>query len=86
MPLPTDAVLLAALETQYRRLDEIASRLELARATLLPQDATFWLGSARLAYDSAMSALATTVDAGIAALRSARDLTGTAITEVRVRG
>ncbi|MDP3208377.1 MAG: hypothetical protein Q8M65_04435 [Rhodoglobus sp.] len=85
MSLLSDALLIAALDAQYRRLDELISRLELAKATLIPPPANFWLGSARLAYDSAMSGLAVTVDGGIAALRSAFELTGAASSEVRAR-
>lgn len=86
MTLPTDAPLLAALETQYRQLDNLLSRLELARASLIPRPATFWWGAARLAYDQAMTAMSGTVEAGIAAVRSARDRTGNAVYEVHNRG
>lgn len=86
MPLPTDATLLAALETQYRRLAELLQRLDLARATLVPPPATFWIGSARLAYDSAIDAMGGTVDGAVLAMRSATELTASAIAEVSARG
>ena len=65
MTLPTDATLLAALETQHRRLTELLQRLEFARATLVPPPATFWIGAARLAYDSGIDAMAGTVDGAV---------------------
>ncbi|MEQ1736142.1 MAG: hypothetical protein ABL886_07055 [Rhodoglobus sp.] len=86
MLLPTDAALLAALDEQYRRLDVLVSRLEAARAAFIPPSANFWLGSARLAYDSAFSGLTVTMEGAIAALRTALELTGLASAEVRARG
>ena len=86
MIVSTDGPLLELLEAQRRRLDELVSRLEIARATLIPPPATFWLGAARLAYDSAISALAVTVDGGIASLRTASELTLAASYEVQARG
>jgi len=85
MTFPTDAALLALLEEQVRRLDQLAARLETARATLIPPPANFWIGHARLAYDSLMDAMGGLVLAGIAAVSSARDRTGRAIVEVNSR-
>jgi uncharacterized protein YukE len=86
MTLPQDASLLSSLETQYRELNVALQRLENARTTLVPPPASFWRGTARNAYDSAISALAATVEAGCAALRSARERTGWAIEQVIARG
>ncbi len=85
MTLPTDAALLALLEEQYRRLDQLAARLDHARNTLIPPPANFWIGHARLAYDSLIDGMSGTVLAGVAALTSARDRTGRAIAEVNSR-
>ena len=79
MSPPMDATVLAALETQHRDLTFVLGRLEAGRATLLPGPATFWQGSARDMFNSGIDALTATVDAGVAALRSARDRTGAAI-------
>jgi uncharacterized protein YukE len=76
---PEDAVAHAALTTQLRELSAALTQLERARRDLLPGPATFWRGAARHAYDAAIDALSTTVDAGIAALRAARDHTSAAL-------
>ncbi|MFM9877078.1 MAG: hypothetical protein ACKVOG_04410 [Rhodoglobus sp.] len=86
MTLPTDAALLAALEAQLRRLTELLRRLEYARATLVPPRATFWIGSARQAYDSAIDATGGTVDGAVLAMRSTVELTASAVAEVSSRG
>ena len=86
MTQPQDAALLAALEQQSRQLNYALGRLELARSTCVPSPATFWRGSARHAYDAAISALTTTVELGLTALRSARDQTDWAIMQVHARG
>jgi hypothetical protein len=86
MTLPTDAALLAALETQHRRLSELLQRLEYARATLVPPPANFWIGAARLAYDSGIDAMAGTVDGAVLAMRSAMQFTASAVAEVSARG
>ena len=85
MTRPQDAPLLAALETQHRELAVLLVRLQRARSDVLPPPATHWRGSARHAYDSALDALGLTMDAGIAAARSARDRTRLAISEVASR-
>ncbi len=82
MTQPQDAPLLAALETQLRDLATVLQRLEAARRDLVPGPADFWRGSARHAYDTAIETIGTTVDAGVAALRSARDRTGSAVAVV----
>lgn len=79
MPDPQDAATIAALETQLRQLTALLARLERARRDLIPGPATFWRGVARHAYDAAIDSLLTTIDAGIAALRSARDRSSSAL-------
>lgn len=86
MTRPEDAAVLAALETQHHELTTLLSRLTRARTELVPPPAIFWRGTARHAYDSALDGLGLTVDAGIAAVRSARDNTHTAITQLVARG
>ncbi len=83
MTQPQDAALLAALELQAQRLTIVLHRLENARRELVPAHAQFWRGSARNAY---VGAVGTTVDSGIAAVRSARDGTSAAIAAVTARG
>ena len=85
MTSTVDATLLAALDNQFSALDRALARLELARSTLVPAPATFWRGTARNAYDSAVGALGTTVDAGILALASARTNTSRAISIMTYR-
>lgn len=82
MTQPQDAPLLAALETQLRDLAAVLQRLEAARRDLVPGPADFWRGSARHAYDTAIETIGTTADAGVAALRSARDHAGSAVAVV----
>lgn len=77
--------MLAALETQSSELSAVLARLEAARSTLIPVAGSFWRGAARLAAQSAIDALTTTVDAGIAAVRSARDRTDSAIVGLAAR-
>lgn len=86
MTQPQDAALLGALEAQARQLTSALHRLEAARRDLVPESANFWRGSARQAYDAAVENLGTTADAGIAALRSARDRTRSAVAMVVDRG
>lgn len=76
---PQEAAILAALETQERELSIVLMRLENARRTLVPGPADFWQGIARHAYDAAIDAVGMTVDAGVAAVRSARDRTSDAV-------
>lgn len=78
MTNPEEAAVLAALETQSRQLTAVLVRLEASRTTLL-SSITTWQGVARHAYQSAVDALIGTVDMGIAAVRSARDRTDSAI-------
>ena len=85
MTQPQDAALIARLETEYWQLSSAVEELELMRRTLVPGPATFWKGTARHAYDAAITGLTTTVEAGLAALRSARDRVGFALTEVMAR-
>ena len=85
MTRPEDAAVLAALETQSGELSAVLARLEAARSTLIPVAGSFWQGAARLAAQSALEALAMTVDAGIAAVRSARDRTDAAIVGMAAR-
>ena len=75
---PEQAAVLAALETQARQLTAVLGRLETSRTTLL-SSITSWHGVARHAYQSAVDALIGTIDMGIAAVRSARDRTESAI-------
>ena len=86
MPAPDDAALLSALESQVHRLGAVLHRLEVAKRDLVPGPAGFWRGSARAAYDTAVETIGTTVDAGLAAVRSAHDRTAAAIAEVVGRG
>ena len=86
MTQPQDAALIAALETQHRELSAVLHRLELARRDLVPARADLWRGAARQAYDTALETLAATVDAGLAAVRSARENTAAAIAGVAGRG
>lgn len=86
MTQPQDAALLAALEAQELRLSTALHRLEAARLDLVPLPADFWRGSARHTYDTAVENIGATADAGVAALRSARDRTSAAIAVVADRG
>lgn len=86
MPEPDDAALLSTLESQARQLSAVLRRLEAARRDLVPGPANFWRGSARHAYDTAVENIGTTVDAGVAAVRSAHSRTVSAIAEVASRG
>lgn len=86
MTQPQDAALQAALEAQHSALVAALRRLEVARRDLVPGPAGFWRGAARQTYDRAVETIGTTVDAGIAALRSARDRTSAAIMVVAGRG
>lgn len=81
-----DAPLVATLESQYRELDEVLSRLEAARVALLSRPVTVWRGPARRAYDLALAAVASTAASACVLLRDARDLTGSAASEVASRG
>jgi hypothetical protein len=71
MSRPQDEPMIAALSSQYDQLALLMTRLESARVELIPGPAGFWKGTARHAYDAAIDGLASTVDAGIAALQSA---------------
>ena len=86
MTQPADVAMLVTLEAQLRELTVMLGRLESARHTLVPPPASSWRGTARHAYDAAMDGLATTVDAGIFALRSARDRTSSAVSVLASRG
>jgi hypothetical protein len=79
MARPQDAVIIVALETQQRELEVVLRRLESAGHHLVPGPAGFWRGSARHAYDAAMDGLSRSVDAGIAAVRSARNHTAATV-------
>jgi|GEM_PF-1641472 len=79
MTEPQNAAVIAALEAQARQLTAVLRRLEVARRDLVPGPADFWRGSARHAYDTAVETIGTTTDAGVAAVRSARDRTSAAI-------
>ena len=70
---------LQALQAQHRELGIVLDRLESARIRLLPPAPDSWLGAARHAYDSALDGLVMTTEAGLAAVRSARQRTETAI-------
>jgi len=85
MTQPQDARTLAALEEQSRQLAHILARLESARVALVPTADRDWHGAARNAFDLAVSGLVSTVDAGIAALRSALFHTDRAIAELVYR-
>jgi hypothetical protein len=82
-PTPvSNPALLEALEIQERQLGAVLGRLEGARRDLIPAPATFWRGSARHTYDAGIDALRGTVDAGIAAVTSARYRTTVSIAEL----
>jgi hypothetical protein len=82
-----DAHTIALLEHQCRELTGVLMQLERARRDLLPDGSQkIWRGAARHAYDAAMDAIATTVSAGSAALRSARDHSRIAIDLIAARG
>ena len=85
MTRPADAVVIAALEAQSSELSVVLARLEAARSTLIPDPGAFWQGAARLAAQSATDALTTTVDAGIAAVRSALSRTEAGIAGLAAR-
>ena len=80
-----DIELEAALESQYSQLAGVLDRLEAAQRTLVPGPAGFWSGSARQAFDSAVSSLATSLESSHSAVRSARDATQFALVQVRSR-
>lgn len=86
MTQPQDAALLAALEAQALQLTAVLQRLQVAKRDLVPPPANFWRGSARQAYDTAVETIGTTMDAGVAAVRSARDRTSSAVAVVVDRG
>lgn len=86
MTQPQDAALIAALETQHRQLTAVLHRLEMARRDLVPARSDIWRGPARRAYDTALETITTSVDVGLAAVRSARENTAAAITGVAGRG
>jgi hypothetical protein len=52
----------------------------------VPPPANFWIGAARLAYDSGIDAMAGTVDGAVLAMRSAIQFTASAVAEVSARG
>jgi hypothetical protein len=85
MPNPPDPALLAALEAQRLGLSAVLLRLEAARRGLVPGPADFWRGTARRAYDSGIEAMAITVEAGMAAVRAARDHTAAALARMGER-
>lgn len=80
-----DALLLAALETQYRELGHCLERLRFARSTLIPRRAAVWHGAARRAFDLAVAGLTATVDTGVVELRDALERTDAAIAELGAR-
>jgi hypothetical protein len=84
--LPPDSLLLADLELQARQLDSALARLVAARATLGSTSASLWRGTARAGFDAAIDGLIRTVEAGIAAITSARDHTLIAARVVSARG
>lgn len=82
-----DAHTIALLENQSRELTAVLMQLERARRELLPDRSDkIWRGVARHAYDAAMDAIAATIGAGSAALRSARDHSRIAIDQIAARG
>ncbi len=83
---PVDAATLQILEAQLHELTLLHGRLVRARASFIPRHSQWWRGSARGAYDSAIDAVEGTVDAGIAALRSAMMRTGQAVSTLVSRG
>ena len=84
--MPTDPTLLADLHLQAVHLTAVLARLTAARDTMLPEPSSIWRGSARGGFDSAIDGLIRTVDAGIAAIASARDHTLVAARVVAARG
>lgn len=83
--LAPNSALLQALELQERQLQVVLMRLEVARRELIPAPATFWRGSARHTYDAGIDAIRGTVDAGLAAVASARYRTTVAVAELANR-
>lgn len=82
-----DAHTIALLESQCRELTAVLVALESHRTALSPQQGTrAWRGAARYAYDAALESLRTTMGAGCAALRAARDNSRLAIDELIARG
>ncbi len=74
-----DAMTLEALQMQHRELGIVLAQLESARAQLMLPPPESWLGAARHAYESAFDGIVMTMEAGLAAVRSARERTATAI-------
>jgi hypothetical protein len=85
MTRPQDAALLSTLEDQLRELTAVLSRLRRARRDLMPSPAASWNGPARHAYDAALAALDTSVDASIDAAQSALERTRAAVSQVMAR-
>jgi hypothetical protein len=76
---PEDEMTVRALQEQHRELGIVLARLESARTRLLPPAPESWRGAARHAYDAAFDGIIMTSEAGLAAVRSARSRTATAI-------
>lgn len=87
MTLTPDAHTIALLENQCRELTSVLMQLEAHRRALAPESGTpTWRGATRYAYDAALESLRTTMGAGCAALRAARDNSRLAIDELTARG
>ncbi|MBG6055116.1 hypothetical protein IWX81_001527 [Salinibacterium sp. CAN_S4] len=70
---------LAALERQARELTHLLWRLERARRVLVPATVDSWRGLSKLAFDSALGGLETTMDDAIATVGAAIQSTRNAI-------
>lgn len=86
MTTPLDPTALSALKTQARELTHLLWRLESARRTMVPAPVTSWRGLARMACDTAVGTLESTMDDAIRALRSAIDSINEAVAEATWRG
>lgn len=88
MTQPADVATIQALEAQLRELTMALARLETARRTLAPivGESIGWRGAARRMYDEALGRLESDVEAGIAAVRVARDRTAGALAHVSAHG
>jgi len=77
----SDAATVAVLEQQFRELHMLLERLEVARCHLMPPMGAVWRGTARQAFDTALAAMRSTLDASVDAIRLARDSTHMALRE-----
>ena len=81
-----DAHTLAALETQLHQLTAVLDRLVASRSDLVPAQATFWGGDARVAYDRWVADLGSSLDETVDLVGLAREGTLRALAEEARRG